>query len=176
MSFPYHDRFWTDAADSVARDRAPKDSVRGDDLFCWRFQLIARHSNTQLRPGERYDWAIFPKGELNRLASGFLSTVHAEMHPVCANEVFVVWTRRAYLPAIQEADPHLSVYFGFLRQVERPALPAAQGIEDPLSESGGAPLGDGEGAPRSAEPPFVAWSGWERGLRSGTQGYSSCGR
>jgi SAM-dependent methyltransferase len=128
MSFPHHDRFWSETADFVATHRAAADSVLAPDLFWWRFERMARYRNTVLRPGQRYDWAILHKGELQQLAAEFLPTMHAEMRPVFANEVFVVWTRRADLPGLAATDPHLAAYFEFLN---RPAAPPAAGASGP---------------------------------------------
>ena len=46
MSFPYHDRFWTETADFVAERLAPGESVLAPDIFWWRFERIARYRNT----------------------------------------------------------------------------------------------------------------------------------
>lgn len=133
MSFPYHDRFWTETADFVEKHRAPGESVLAPDLFWWRFEQIARYANTKLRPDARYAWAILHKGELQRLAPGFLSVMREDMRPVFANEVFVVWTRRPDFARIPETDRHLSAYFAMLRR-----LPAEGGA----AETGGPAFSD----------------------------------
>lgn len=121
MSFPYHDRFWTETADFVAERLAPGESVLAPDIFWWRFERIARYRNTELRPNERYDWAVLHKGELGQIAPGVLAAMHADLRPVFANEVFVVWTRQPAPARVPAADPHLAAYFAMLER-----LPAAR--------------------------------------------------
>src|SRR6185503_5698531 len=127
MSFPFHDRYWTDTAHFVEKHRAPEESVLAPDLFWWRFERIFRYANTQLRPAERYDWAILHKGELDHLAPEFLPAIQDEMQPVFANEVFVVWARRPGMPRLAETDPHLAAYFGLAGR----APPAENGAAAP---------------------------------------------
>lgn len=118
MSFPHHDRFWTETADFVAARRRPGESVLAPDLFWWRIGRIARYANTVREPGARYDWAILHKGALHEIGADALAALRAEMRPVFANEVFVVWARRADVPRLADADPHLAAFFGLLAQAE----------------------------------------------------------
>lgn len=130
MSFPYHDRFWTETADFVAEHIGPGESVLAPDIFWWRFERIARYCNTALRPHERYDWAVLHKGELERIERGFLSALPASMRPVFANEVFVVWTRRPGPASVAVADPHLAAYFAMLDRPPPATAAAAAAAEE----------------------------------------------
>jgi hypothetical protein len=49
MSFPYHDRFWCDAADFLEKRAARDDAILAPDIFWWRFRKMYRYINPRLR-------------------------------------------------------------------------------------------------------------------------------
>lgn len=96
MSFPYHDRLWTDTAGFLRQHVRPDESVLAPDIFWWIFERIHRYRHA--RPEQLHDWAVIHKGELAELHPAYLRAVAAELRPVFANAVFVVLARREELP------------------------------------------------------------------------------
>ena len=107
MSFPYHDRFWCDAADFLDKRTTRKDSILAPDIFWWRFHKIYRYVNTRLNPDLKYDWIVLHKGIINELPALFVIEAFSALIPVFANEVFVILGRGDPEAAIPATDPHL---------------------------------------------------------------------
>ena len=80
--------------------RGPRSAILAPDDFWWLFDRIYRYVNTRLDPQAGYDWAVLHKGELNRLTPAALRRVSKEMIPVFANPVFVLWTARKEIRAV----------------------------------------------------------------------------
>lgn len=110
MPFPYHDAFWTSAADFVALWAGPDETILAPDPFWWRFSRVHRYRHTILNPAADYDWAILHKGELDRLSRPALSRI-ARGRAVFANEVFVVWHSGDRCVAVDRRNPHLRAFF-----------------------------------------------------------------
>ena len=106
MSFPYHDRFWCDAANFVRQRAGRADSILAPDIFWWRFPKIYRYVNTRLRPGLQYDWIILHKGLIEELPDAFVVRCLEDLKPVFANEVFVILARSSPEELVPD-DPHL---------------------------------------------------------------------
>lgn len=107
MSFPYHDRFWTDTADFIEKHAARRDAILAPDIFWWRFRKIYRYLNVGLRPEFQYDWVVLHKGMVDELPVSFVIQAFASLCPVFANEVFVVLARSA-ANGLQADNPHLA--------------------------------------------------------------------
>lgn len=134
MSFPYHDAFWTSAADFVGALVKPGERILAPDVFWWRFPKIHRYRHTFLAPAEDYDWAILHKGELDCLSRPTLERITCG-RPVFANEVFVVWHRGDSCPAVDDGSPHLRAFFERFeeanRVLPRPVASGGQILPDP---------------------------------------------
>jgi SAM-dependent methyltransferase len=124
MSFPHHDRLWTEAAQFVARHCRPDDKILAPDIFHILFARIYRYANTRLLPDMAYDWAVIHKGELGTLSYSFLAALPGSMVPVLANEVFVVWSSRknAAAATLAASTAHLEPYFDAFARLD-PAAP-----------------------------------------------------
>jgi 2-polyprenyl-3-methyl-5-hydroxy-6-metoxy-1,4-benzoquinol methylase len=107
MSFPYHDRFWCEAADFLDKRTTRKDAILAPDIFWWRFHKIYRYLNTRLNPDFQYDWIVLHKGVINELPALFVIEAFSALIPVFANEVFVILGRGVPGAAVSAADPHL---------------------------------------------------------------------
>ena len=107
MSFPYHDRFWCDAADFLEARAARRDSILAPDIFWWRFRKIYRYINTRLCPDFEYDWVVLHKGFIDELPALFIIQAFSALTPLFANEVFVILGRGGPEEAVVAGDPHL---------------------------------------------------------------------
>jgi SAM-dependent methyltransferase len=107
MSFPYHDRFWCDAADFLESRAARDDAILAPDIFWWRFRKVYRYINTQLRPDFQYDWIVLHKGLIDDLPAAFVVQAFSALTTLFANEVFVILGRGEPDEAVAAADPHL---------------------------------------------------------------------
>jgi SAM-dependent methyltransferase len=108
MSFPYHDRYWCDAADFLEARAARRDSILAPDIFWWRFRKIYRYINTRLRPDFQYDWIVLHKGLIDELPALFIIQAFSALTPLFANEVFVIVGRGRPEDAVAAGDPHLA--------------------------------------------------------------------
>lgn len=91
MSFPYHDKLWTDAASYLSARIRDDERVLAPDIFWWLFPRIYRYGDPWADPARRYDWVVLHKGEMQHLPRAFLDEVAVGMAPVFANDVFVIW-------------------------------------------------------------------------------------
>ncbi|MEQ9814516.1 MAG: class I SAM-dependent methyltransferase [Azospirillaceae bacterium] len=111
MSFPHNDRLWVEVAAFVARHRRADETVLAPDVFWWRLRVIERYRGTYLDPGRGVDWAIVHKGLLEQISEVSLDRIEADLVPVFANAVFVVWARPGRL-AQQATGPDVEAYAG----------------------------------------------------------------
>ncbi len=66
--------------------------------------------------GRAFQWAIIHKGMLNETGAGLLSMIEAAFTPVFANEVFVVFAKRADLPDVRSSE-HYKALKGGLKKM-----------------------------------------------------------
>ncbi|HWT09233.1 MAG TPA: class I SAM-dependent methyltransferase [Roseomonas sp.] len=132
MTFPHRDPFWTAAAQAV-RDRAsPGASILAPDLFWWVFPRIHRYARTAMVPEERHDWAILHKGMLDALTRDALRAITTHLHPVLANEVFVVWgPDAAHADTVRGSDHFRAFEDALPARMERPD-PSPEADDDPV--------------------------------------------
>lgn len=114
MSFPAHDSAWCEVADLLVGQRRPGETVLAPDLFWWRLDDVHRFVRTNLDPSARYDWVLVHKGEMAAIGPPFLASVAANMTPVLANDVFVVWTTRRDVAEAAADSPHLQSFHATL--------------------------------------------------------------
>jgi hypothetical protein len=55
MSFPYHDKLWTDAASYLSARIRDDERVLAPDIFWWLFPKIYRYGDPWADPGRSYD-------------------------------------------------------------------------------------------------------------------------
>mgnify|MGYP000704331671 CR=1 FL=1 len=114
MSFPHNDPLWGEVAAFVAAHRRADETVLAPDVFWWRLRVIERYRGTYLDPGRGVDWAIVHKGLLAQISEATLDRIEADLVPVLANAVFVVWARPGRL-ARRAAGPDVEAYAGHRR-------------------------------------------------------------
>ncbi|CAH0277607.1 class I SAM-dependent methyltransferase [Roseomonas sp. CECT 9278] len=140
MTFPHQDPFWTAPA-RLVRDRAsPGARILAPDIFWWVFPRIHRYARTAIVPDETHDWAILHKGMLGEVTRDALRRITTTMHPVLANEVFVVFGPAAPDSEAIRATDHFRAF--------QDALPAR--LEQPD------PTGASEDDPVLPEPGIIA--------------------
>jgi SAM-dependent methyltransferase len=124
VSFPWHDPPWCEVGDLLEATADPGARLLAPDLFWWRFPALWRYVPDNLSAQAAYDWVVVHKGELPAIPRPFLEHVVANMKPVLANEVFVVFARHATTPPVASGSPHL---LSFLRALAQ--LPPSPTIE-----------------------------------------------
>jgi FkbM family methyltransferase len=117
-SFPEQDSYWVDTANFVAAHRHPAESLLAPAAFRERLEAIDAYS-LHLETVDRFLWAIVHKGNLEALPCKLLRSIVRRFKPVFANEVFVVFTRRSALPAIDRSSPHLKAFREGLKAYQR---------------------------------------------------------
>jgi SAM-dependent methyltransferase len=127
VTFPHQDPFWTAPARLVRERASPGARILAPDIFWWVFPRIHRYARTVIAPQEAHDWVILHKGMLDAVGAQALRRIHATLHPVLANEVFVVFGPQAQDSDRLRACPHF-------RALED-ALPARYERPDPSAES-----------------------------------------
>jgi ubiquinone/menaquinone biosynthesis C-methylase UbiE len=113
MSFPYHDKNWTDIADFLDAHYLGSERILANDIFWWRFNRIYRYANLVHNPAAEYDWVVLHKGELQYFPIDFLESVNGLYSAVFANEVFILWTNRADIESL-ENNPDIECYSGLV--------------------------------------------------------------
>lgn len=127
MSFPVHDRCWTDAAAFLEVRVRPADRVLAPDQFWWRLGgTVHRWVPANLDDPSRFDWVVIHKGEVPAFPRPFLEAAVARGVAVFANEVFVVLARpeRAGPPVADTDDVHVDALRRLVRELpDEPAIP-----------------------------------------------------
>jgi ubiquinone/menaquinone biosynthesis C-methylase UbiE len=111
MSFPHHDRHWTDAAEFLSARASVDDRILAPDLFWWQFPRIFRYVNTWADSDVNYDWVVVHKGELAQLPQAFLASLADNYRPVFANEVFVIFGSTADAQPVHADSDHLRSFY-----------------------------------------------------------------
>lgn len=62
MTFPHHDRNWTETADFVRAHLKRGENVLAPDIFWWVLDTVFRYQNTFRNPSQEYEFAIIHKG------------------------------------------------------------------------------------------------------------------
>ncbi len=98
MSFPHHDRAWSEVADYLERHQRPGERVLAPDRFWWRLSSpVHRWVGVNLVDARRFTWVVVHKGHMQQMPAAFLHQVAAVLRPVHANDVFVVFSSRVDL-------------------------------------------------------------------------------
>jgi 2-polyprenyl-3-methyl-5-hydroxy-6-metoxy-1,4-benzoquinol methylase len=111
MTFPHHDRNWTEVASFVRERMRSGDTILAPDTFWWVLDDIYRYVETFRKPSRQYDFAIVHKGEIARLNTAALDHIVREGRCVFANAVFVVWSSRPDLHLVSTNSIDLNAFF-----------------------------------------------------------------
>lgn len=137
MTFPHQDAFWTAPARLVREHAAPGARILAPDIFWWVFPRIHRYARTVLAPAETHDWAILHKGMLGDLTRDALRRITTALHPVLANEVFVVFGPVAPDSDAIRATDHFRAFAESLpARMEQPDPTVAADADPVLPEPG----------------------------------------
>ncbi len=137
MSFPHDDPAWVEVADFLERWQRPGERVLAPDRFWWRLHSpVHRWVAPNLVDARRFRWIVVHKGQMAQIPAGFLTQVAAAMRPVLANDVFVVFTARADLEALEPAVGHVVAFERILEDLpEVPTVPNEHAADQVLGES-----------------------------------------
>ena len=102
MPFPSHDQYWVDVADFLNLHLAPDEDILAPAEFEYRFINSFSYTVSHAVPASGFQWVVIHKGLLDRLAVSFVLDTVKQCRPVYTNPVFVVFSRHARLPAVQD--------------------------------------------------------------------------
>lgn len=86
-------------------------------LFKTKFWCEVYDYKTALDKGIDFEWVLLHKGEADHLFPMTLKAMQRGLKPVYANDVFIVFSRRADLPKISYTSPHVrSLYLSRLKR------------------------------------------------------------
>jgi SAM-dependent methyltransferase len=137
VTFPHQDPFWTAPARLVRERAAPAARILAPDIFWWVLPRIHRYMRTALAPDETHDWAILHKGMLGEVTRASLHRITATLHPVLANEVFVVFGPAAPDSEAVRGSDHFRAFAEALpARMAQPDPPGASEADPVLPEPG----------------------------------------
>lgn len=118
------DSYWIEAGNVVKQHLQPGDRLLAPLKFKPTFSLVFPYSDTYSQQPTDFDWVLLHKGMLSKVDRGFLRQTLDQLHPVFANEVFVVFAKRSDL-AIHPSRPLDAGHFqAFLTEVN-PSAPTS---------------------------------------------------
>lgn len=103
--FPIQDQHWVSAANFVEAHIQPEETVLASRPFKDRLENVCPYS-VKLQNARKFDWAIVHKGRLKEINLPLLESIQQELHPVFADEVFVVFSKQQNLPRLN-SNSHL---------------------------------------------------------------------
>jgi glycosyltransferase involved in cell wall biosynthesis len=107
MPFPENDQYWRDALDFLKAHHQPGDVVIAPVEFAEKMADAATYALTFASRSVIFPWAVIHKGLLGDIDERFLVATCRKAAPVFANEVFVIFSGKDPLPAIDAHSPHL---------------------------------------------------------------------
>ncbi|MCZ6764413.1 MAG: class I SAM-dependent methyltransferase [Alphaproteobacteria bacterium] len=120
MTFPHHDKLWTEVADFTLAQVCDGDTIICPDEFHWVLDSIYRYQNTSLLPEQDYDLGIVHKGRLAEFNLPVLQRMCGSMAPIFANEVFVVLSGAPNVPRLGSGNQHVAALLdGVAKQREQ---------------------------------------------------------
>lgn len=117
MTFP-SDEQWAQVAAFIRDAWREGDRVLAPLEFEQRLPNVASYRLSRLSPPTDYAWVVVHKGLLEHVDRAFVESARAELLPVLANDVFVVYTSHPDLAEVSPDDPHLQSLSGFLAQLD----------------------------------------------------------
>jgi ubiquinone/menaquinone biosynthesis C-methylase UbiE len=110
MSFPANDQAWVDAAAFLDGAVRPGERVLAPDLFWWKLGRIHRFVRVNLSVPPDFDWVVVHKDDTTALPRPFVDALLATFTLAFASDVFVVFTRRADVEALEAHDPDVDAF------------------------------------------------------------------
>ena len=106
------DSFWLEASSFVKQHLQPGDQLLAPLKFRPALSPVS-YSSTYRQQASEFDWVLIHKGMLSKVDRSFLRQTLQQLHPVFANEVFVIFAKRQ-LSAGHAAPLHNGHFQAFL--------------------------------------------------------------
>ncbi len=97
MSFPQHDRAWVEVATFIKKHIRTQDIVLSPDEFADYFPNQIWQYETQFKAEPKLKWVVVHRGRMEQLDVRFLHYADADLFPVFANSVFIVFAKDVWL-------------------------------------------------------------------------------
>jgi len=107
MGFPTNDRFWMDTVDFLIEKVGNHERLLAPGEFNAKFPRKIYPYSSTLTETSVFHWAVIHKGTMEEVDDRLLTRISKEFHPVFANEVFVVFSKRKDLKKVDEDSPHI---------------------------------------------------------------------
>jgi glycosyltransferase involved in cell wall biosynthesis len=114
MHFP-DDQHWLQVRDWLKQQAQPLDVILAPNEFLEFFPGVYHYAVANAVPVESYQYILFHKGMLNGIEAAVKRYAVLQLHPILANEVFVLYAKTPATETPLLVTEHLQ---SFLRQVE----------------------------------------------------------
>lgn len=138
MPFPDHDPYWKQAAAFLKQRLQADDVLLSPSEFGDYFQAqVVAYGDASLgnvdsaRARQRPTWAVLHKGMLVAIGLAQINAIEAELAPVFANEVFVIFAKAKRLKRLSYESQHLQAYRIEKEQAYRAQLQAMESSSQP---------------------------------------------
>ena len=117
LLFPLDDPHWIEADQFLSAQVQPHEILVAPNEFYEKYPQQIRFYNAANRvalseqPRVRAQWVVIHKGQLEAIDSAFLKWTMQVLHPVFANEVFVIFTERQDVAKLSARAPHLQAFW-----------------------------------------------------------------
>lgn len=133
MSFPKHDKYWTDTIDFIVCHIHEGEKLIAPVEFS---ELLGdKVINYSVPYNDNYDacWVVIHKGRLEEIEIQILRHIHKFFISVYANEVFVIFSNHKDLPEISSTSSHIKSYWENIKKGQiYPIYPKSEGREGNL--------------------------------------------
>lgn len=111
LLFPAEDPLWADTSTVVQPYLKAGEKVAAPMEFLDLYPHQFLPCSTQFSVDSDVAWVIVHKGFLDEIDDGSLQWTISKMHPVFANAVFVIFSNRLDIPALDKQSPHLQSFW-----------------------------------------------------------------
>ena len=117
LLFPLADPHWIEADQFLSAQVQPHEIIVAPNEFYEKYPQQIRFYNAANRatlleqPRVQVQWVAIHKGQLEAIDSAFLKWTMQALHPVFANEVFVIFTERQDVAKLSARTPHLQAFW-----------------------------------------------------------------
>lgn len=105
-----NDPFWQAVVDFLIEQRALPNKIVAPQEFAPYLSGIVSYDSKELVPLRKIDWVVVHKGLVDELGKCWLQEVINELHPVFANEVFVIFSKSQRNNKIMKSN-HVKAFF-----------------------------------------------------------------
>jgi hypothetical protein len=117
LLFPLDDAHWIEADQFLSTQVQPHEILVAPNEFYEKYPQQIRFYSAANREAlleqscVRAQWVVIHKGQLEAIDSTFLKWTMQALHPVFANEVFVIFTERQDVAKLSARTPHLQAFW-----------------------------------------------------------------